>query len=1204
MHFFYLLLLSLCVALSGCQGLTAGVGNKPAAASGPALNRRCPDLLPLDDQTVARSIDVSVERLTALKTYRSLTNNDICTMPDAALKRAFARLDKPKADHPGEWAEFRNKQRRSEDGKVKPDGLIKGIEHRKEMLRKLHEKQLAAEKTTPENTIAAEGPSPPTGDIVAPAAGIAAGQWVGLGPGNIGGRVRAILIDPSNTNSIWLGSVSGGIWHSTDGGASWGAVNDFMGNLSVSSLVMAPNNPNVIYAGTGEGFYNGDAVRGAGVFKSTDGGVTWSQLAATTPSSDVNSDAYNWFYVNRLAMAGDGSAILAATRGYYSNSGGIYRSTDGGATWSLVYSGVMAWDIHYDPNDPGKAVASATTYNSSLGQWQSFLLKSVDGGRTWSIGGSFVSNSRIELAYARSNSQTVYASRENAGGEVWKSVDGGGSWSKVSTPLHLGSQGWYDNTIWVDPTDASQLVIGGLDLWRSTNGGVNWTRISNWVNNMYNGYPNVPHADHHVLVADPNYNGTTNRKLYNANDGGVFRAADISLATETGGWQTLNNGLAVTQFYSAAGHAAGGGRIIGGTQDNGSLLKSATGTDWQAFYGGDGGFSATDGLNDNYLYGEYVYLQLHRSTNGGATASSIYSGIADAGSSSAANFIAPFVLDPNDNNRMLAGGASLWQSLTVKSPVPAWSAIKASVGSNISAIAVAEGNSAIVWVGYTNGKVYHTSNGLTATPTWTQVGAASLPARMVNRIVIDRDDPNRVYAAFGGYNANNLYRTADNGLTWTNITGNLPSVPIFTIVRHPTNASWLYAGTEVGLFTSQDGGANWYTNSDGPANVEISELTWLDDSTLLAATHGRGMFKATVNLVPDTTPPTVTATTPVAGASGTGINGPISVTFSEPMDASTIKSASFTLDHGVTGTVGYDGATMTATFTPAANLTYSTTYTATITTAVKDLAGNPLAQAKTWSFTTMAQPPLDESFAAGALPAGWTVVDNAGSGKVWRFDNPGLRTNNTGGAGSFAIADSDNAGSVNMNTELRSPAFDLTTYSSVTLAFKTDFYYYSGEIADVDVSVNGAAGPWTNVWRKTAGYRGPRSELVDISALAAGKANVMVRFHYYNANYAWYWQVDSVTVSGTQVPPVRLLSPAPTGYQTLQAAYDSAPTGSVIQALAAPFNEYLDFANDVIVALRGGFDPGYTGNSGGYSTLTGTLRVRNGTVKIENFRFR
>jgi hypothetical protein len=161
---------------------------------------------------------------------------------------------------------------------------------------------------------------------------------------------------------------------------------------------------------------------------------------------------------------------------------------------------------------------------------------------------------------------------------------------------------------------------------------------------------------------------------------------------------------------------------------------------------------------------------------------------------------------------------------------------------------------------------------------------------------------------------------------------------------------------------------------------------------------------------------------------------------------------------------------------------------------------------------------IDESFDSGTLPLDWSVIDNVGQGYVWRFDNPGGRTNFTGGTGSFAIADSDNAGSFLMDTELRTVVMDMTNIAGVILQFKTDFYYYAGggtEVADVDVSVNGASGPWTNVWTKSgADYRGPQTESIDITSEAAGQGTVMIRFRYYNANYDWWWQVDDVLLEG------------------------------------------------------------------------------------------
>jgi len=878
--------------LTGCQQFTSISINNNHSEQIPLL--RCPPNTLLTDQLVAASIHVPLDRLLALKKNRSLSNEDICSIPDAGLKRALNRLDSPKADHPGDWATFRNLQRRSEDGKVKEDGLIKGIEHRKARLKEI---SIASAAANVEGTASIEAAAPITG--------IASNQWTSLGPGSVGGRIRSILIDPANTSNMWLGSVAGGIWHSSDAGAAWQPVNDFMGNLSISSLIMDPNNSSVLYAGTGEGFYNIDAVRGVGVFKSTDGGVSWNLLPSTNPT--LNSA---WYWVNRLAVnPTDGNVILAAT------NNGIFRTINAGSTWVNVNS-TRTLDIRFDPNNGSKAIA---------GRKDGKIAYSSDGGVTWNVVAvSPTTTARVEVAYAKSQSGVVYASVDSASGEVWRSADGGATWGKQSTPAHLGSQGWYDNTLWVDPADAAHVIVGGLDLWRSTDSGATWTKISNWSNNMYNGYPNVPHADHHCLISDPNYNGTTNRKLYNSNDGGIFRAADITLANQTSGWETLNHGLAITQFYGVAGHTAAGGRIIAGAQDNGTQMTANSGASWKLASGGDGGFCAADSQNDNYLYGEYVYLQIHRTANGGATTStSIYSGISDANPSlngSNANFIAPFILDPNDNNRMLAGGLSLWQSLAVKNATPVWTAIKASTGSKISAIAIAEGNSSIAWVGHNNGAVFRAANSLNATPTWIQVGSGTLPARMVNRILIDKDNANTAIVAFGGYNNNNLWKTTTNGSSWTNITGTLPAVPIFSITRHPNSSNWLYAGTEVGLYTSQDGGATWFTSNDGPANVEISEISWLDASSLLIATHGRGIFTTKV------TPPITVPGAPLNVSAVRG-NGQATVNFSVPAS----DGGSAILSYTVTSLPGGKTASGTGTSVTVSGLTNGTSYTFSVT---------------------------------------------------------------------------------------------------------------------------------------------------------------------------------------------------------------------------------------------------------------------------------
>ena len=675
-------------------------------------------------------------------------------------------------------------------------------------------------------------------------AGLQPSQWQALGPSNVGGRVRSLAFDPRNPVRLLAGTASGGLWISNDGGTTWSANNDFMPNLSATAIVFDPVNPATVYLGTGEA---SAGLVGVGVFKSADGGNTWQYLAATNP--DANAD---WRFVNRLAVdPAQPAIVLAGVTNFDLTSGAIYRSTDGGASWSRV-ADMKGLDVRFDPNNTANAVA---------GLDDGTIAYSTDAGATWTRTAPLVvapsgnnNTARAEVAFAAAQPGVVYASVDNAGGEVWRSADSGATWQKLSTPGHLGKQGDYDNALWVDPTDASHVIVAGIDVYESRDGGVSFAQVSDW---RY--APASPHADHHALVSPPDF-GPTHPTLYDGNDGGIYRAPNVyALAggTTGSGWVNENNGLAVTQFYSGAGLTAAGGRIIGGTQDNGSL-QLANGV-WRAFKGGDGGYVAVDPANDQVFYGEYVYAALHRALNGGLSTyicNGITEGLPDdgnttycgSGATKKANFIAPFILDPNNASRLLAGANSLWANDNARG-TPAWYAIKPPLSKNddfINAIAVQPGNSNVVWVGHNSGVVLRASDALSATPTWIRMGSTTLPARRVQRITIDPNNPNRVIVAFTGFVADNVWQTLDGGLTWSSITGNLPYAPVFDVKIHPANSNWLYAATSVGVFTSEDGGRTWATTNEGPANIRVRELFWIDNHTLGAATYGRGMFKVAV----------------------------------------------------------------------------------------------------------------------------------------------------------------------------------------------------------------------------------------------------------------------------------------------------------------------------------------------------------------------
>jgi hypothetical protein len=245
-------------------------------------------------------------------------------------------------------------------------------------------------------------------------------------------------------------------------------------------------------------------------------------------------------------------------------------------------------------------------------------------------------------------------------------------------------------------------------------------------------------------------------------------------------------------------------------------------------------------------------LQIHRSVNGGTSANYIYDGIADAGVKERSLFIAPFILDPADPNRMLAGGRSLWRSRNVRAATPSWEEIKPPIddGSLISAVEArrgpgATGASDMLWVGYVNGQVARATDGTADRPTWSRVdenGPARLPNRYVTRVRVDPNDPNRVYVTFAGYQNGNLWRSTDGGATWSALGSELPAVSVYDIAIHPSNPNLVYAATEVGLFASEDGGATWWPTNQGPANVAVQELFWMGGPMLVAVTHGRGLF--------------------------------------------------------------------------------------------------------------------------------------------------------------------------------------------------------------------------------------------------------------------------------------------------------------------------------------------------------------------------
>ena len=781
------------------------------------------------DAEIATPLGLSTHEVRLWRRARALDPDQVCRLSAAQLARSLSRAGLVSAGTGGNDArEFNEGFFRSDDGSVREDGKFFALLDREVLL-------------APE----------------AKAGGVTRQSWVSLGPERLGGRMRALLFDRTDPSRIFVGSATGGIWVSPDAGASWSSVDDFSASLSISSITQSVVNPDVLYATTGEwsaGF------RGAGLLKSSDRGRSWALLGNATPAATTN-----WRYSQSIAIDPANESSLVA-----SNWCGVARSDNGGSIWTRVFTNQVGSEpcnagfrVVFHPTTPSIVLAGLTGRS---------VARSTDGGRTFArvqLGTvpANLSSGVVDIGVARSNPSVWYASVNENSGDVYRSTDSGATWAKVSNPAHLGTQGDYGNVIWVDPTNESRLVVGGIDLFRSADGGLTWTKISDWTRGYRSGGAGgtdvtvSAHADHHVIVEAPGYDGAGNRRVYFGNDGGLYRQSDIGTAAPTQGWAPLTTGMRTTQFYRVSAKALPAGlAVYGGTQDNFWQYLAPGSASWVQPTTGDGGPGFFDPQNSERLYASIQFQKISRWNPPTVFGGLICQGITEVSKSCSngdqqyTNFIAPFVVNPLNGEQILAGAASLWLTENARSAAtPAWRVVKPAQTSNgtptnfISAIAQRVDSPQAVFVGHNNGELYSTTNVLAASPIWARRDVAGMPARRVSQIVIDPIRPNRVFALYGSYEVGNIWASDDGGVTWRNLATGLPAAPVYALAVRPGVASTLYAGTEVGLFASEDSGVTWSTTNDGPAAVAVRDLEFADSRTLVAATFGRGIWKASLD---------------------------------------------------------------------------------------------------------------------------------------------------------------------------------------------------------------------------------------------------------------------------------------------------------------------------------------------------------------------
>ena len=743
-------------------------------------------------------------------------------------------------------------------------------------------------------------------------------SWQERGPNNIAGRTRAILIDAKDAtgNTVLSAGVSGGIWKTTNFKSvnpTWTPVGQSMGSTAVCALAQNPAKPDTIYAGTGEGWFNNDAVRGNGIWKSIDDGATWNQIAFT----DSANIAHNFDFIQDLAI--NSSNILFATSrpSVYCNVGGVLRTTDGGKSWSRPIGSLAAsqpCDSAYNFYGADLEVASNGDVYATTGFINSGEI--TDLGRIWRSrgnNGAAVGTSttwkditptgtwqRIEMAVAPSNPAILYALLEGTGdgiGAIKKSVDTGATWVDLTIPTwcnqgtnsadFTNGQAFYDLIVQVDPNNSSTVIIGGIDLFKSTDGGVQWTQITQWARNCSN-LP-VVHADHHNLTFFPG----SSTELLDGNDGGIYYSTNggTTWATTTtpnlnGANQTTisqkNIGYNITQLYACDIHPTTTNYFLIGSQDNGSFeLKSAgLGDGIEASVGGDGGFCHIDQTDGNLQILSYVYNSFYYSQNAGAKFVRITAGN-DKGM-----FINPSDFDDALKvlySSSLPGQMGVLSNLTA---VPATSGTPNFSSNVVSALGTMKitalkvdptvSGGGTVWVAafdtirrqlYTPQRplILKITNANTASPVASVITnlpntIPSINGAYASSIDIDPANGNHILVTLSNYGVPSVFESTDGGISFVNIEGNIPDVPVRWGMILPASASvdgvtggGILVATEVGVWFAQTtNGAStiWAPQNTGLPNVRCDMLRYrASDGLLAVATHGRGLFTTNLTLV-------------------------------------------------------------------------------------------------------------------------------------------------------------------------------------------------------------------------------------------------------------------------------------------------------------------------------------------------------------------
>lgn len=657
-----------------------------------------------------------------------------------------------------------------------------------------------------------------------------ADTWESIGPDNVGGRTISMAIDPVDTAVIYLGSASGGLWKSTTGGIgpdAWTYVETGFPILGVSAIAINPANANEIFIGTGETYAYGTSTHGLitrtergsfgmGILHTIDGGSTWEM-------------SLDWSYLENRGIwdivfhpANDGQLIAATTEG-------IYVTTDNGMNWTQTSAEKVAMDLSVHPDAPDMIFAGVGNLNSDFHG----LLKSVDGGLSWDevTGGGWPSVSgidgRICVQQWAGDANYVYATVGNAFSTVgmYKSTNGGSTWTQMDDEEVLSYQGWYAKGICIHPDNNNSILLGGVELWKSTNGGTTLIQKSSYTG---------PDSELHPDIHDIQYNPLNPTQVYILTDGGLFRSGDFGES-----FYPCVDGYATSQFYIGSISAQTADIGLGGLQDN--FTQRYIGTEyWVPVIGGDGAANAINQEDDLQQYGSYQYGNFYKSFDGGEN---FFDYI--FGPTGASAFVAPLTLAPSDQDILFTGENKLWRSDDAGGLFYKPVNTQPDTGNVFLAIGVG-GNDADTLYFSTAGisgraDIFRSVDG---GETYTAI-TQDLPDRYYRDIAVNPTNAKELYIAVSGFGAGHVFKSTDMGDNWEDISAGLPDVPFHTVLIDPEFQNILYAGGDMGVYISTDKGATWSIFGTGlPEAVLIFDLIYsAQDEKIMAFTHGNGVYR-------------------------------------------------------------------------------------------------------------------------------------------------------------------------------------------------------------------------------------------------------------------------------------------------------------------------------------------------------------------------